>query len=137
MLCFCPRNTSPDNPRFFIPKIGSVPFKHNRVFIRFPQRDWPLHIKGNPKLFWLFTFQVEPSLINLILKINGNNWFQDITITSIQKSRTMNINFNPEMIKPRRRKLYQDCDTITLGYIDLIPPKKRMAMNGLVYMMHS
>ena len=94
-------------------------------------------LKGNPKLFWLFTFQVERSVISSILKLNEENWFQDITIMSIQKSRAMNINFNPEMIKPKRRKLYQDCDTITLGYIDLIPPKKRMAMNGLVYMMHS
>ena len=39
----------------------------------------------------------------------------------------MNINFNPEMIKPRRRKLYQECDTITSGYIDLIP---KIKMNG-------
>ena len=50
MLCFGPRYTFPENPRFCILKKGSVRFKHNRVFIHFPQRDRPLHIKGNPKL---------------------------------------------------------------------------------------
>ena len=85
MLCFGPRNSSPENPRFYIPKKGSVPFKHNQVFIHFPQRDGPLHIKGNPKLFWLFTFQIERSVIQSILKLNENTWFQDITIRSIKK----------------------------------------------------
>ena len=37
----------------------------------------------------------------------------------------MNIEFTPETIKKPKRKLYQDCDTITLGYIDLIPDKKK------------
>ena len=44
MLCFGPKDVSPENPRFWLPQKGSVPFKHDQVFIHSPQRDGILHI---------------------------------------------------------------------------------------------
>ena len=124
MICFGPTNTSSDNPRFYSPNKGSISLKHNYVYIHFQNIDGPFIIQGNPKNFWMFTFQVEQSVINKIKQASNENWFQDITVKSIQKCNTMNIAFDPTMIK-KKRKIFQDCDTITLGYIDLITEKKQ------------
>ena len=91
MICFGPTNTSSDNPRFYSPNKGSISLKHNYVYIHFQNIDGPFIIQGNPKNFWMFTFQVEQSVINKIKQASNENWFQDITVKLIRKCNTMNI----------------------------------------------
>ena len=125
MLCFGPNEAYPENPRFSLPKKGGVPFRHNRVYIHFPQRDGELHILGNPKLFWLFTFQIDNSVRNYISNAKDDDWFQNVTVRTGRKFKATNIQFNPKLINNKKKRLYQDSETITLGYIDLIPKKKK------------
>ena len=125
MICFGPNNTSLENPRFYSPIKGSISLKHNHVYIHFHNIDGHFVIQGNPKNFWMFTFQVEQSVIDGISRGNNETWFQDISIRSIRKCNFMNIEFDPNVLKKRKRKIFQDCDTITLGYIDLITEKKQ------------
>ena len=57
MLCFGPKDTSTENPRFCLPQKGSVPFKHDRVLYIFHKGMVYFIFKVIPKTFGCLRFK--------------------------------------------------------------------------------